>query len=78
MTVAAMRTKLANYMIEADEKKVKAIYTLLEGDMDSSYELTEEQLSILSEREEAYLSGKDKGTDWETIKANIKKKNINK
>ena len=76
MTVAAMRTKLAGYMAEADEKKIKAIYTLLEADIEdgSSYELTEEQLSILNEREESYMSGKTKGIDRETMHNNIIKK----
>jgi hypothetical protein len=34
MTTLAIRKKLADYMQVADEKKVKAMYALLEGDIE--------------------------------------------
>lgn len=35
MTVAAIKEKLHDYISGADDKKVKALYTLLEGQIDS-------------------------------------------
>jgi hypothetical protein len=77
MTAAVKRDKLITYLADADEKKVMALYTLLEEDIkdvDATSAFTEEQLEILEERRASLLSGKDKGTDWQTTHDNIRKK----
>jgi hypothetical protein len=62
MTTTAIRQKLMTYLADADDSKVKAIYTLVEGDMnkEDAFELTDEQLNILDTEREMHLSGKTK------------------
>ncbi|MGZ3874173.1 MAG: hypothetical protein ACXVJD_14720 [Mucilaginibacter sp.] len=62
MTTSAIRQKLITYLADADDSKVKAIYTLLEreiGDSDS-FQLTDEQLKILDKEREMHLTGQTK------------------
>jgi len=77
MTAAMQRDRLITYLAGVDDKKVKALYTLLKGDIDNSAivsSFTEEQLEILNERRNSFLSGKEKGTDWQTMHENIRQK----
>ncbi len=63
MTTAAIRQKLINYLEDADASKVKAVYTLLEKEIEDSesFELSEEQLQIIAEDRVRYLNGEIKG-----------------
>ncbi len=74
MTVAAIRKKLKMYVDDVDDKIVKALYTLLEDDIEdsSSFALTKEQLSILDEEHALHLSGKTKSYSWEEAKEIIR------
>lgn len=61
MTTSTIRKKLINYLADADESKVKAIYTLLEDDIQQDeHSVTDEQLEILERERELHLSGKTK------------------
>ena len=62
MTTLTMRQKLITYLADANDSKVTALYTLLEKDIDEDvlFTLTEEQIKILDEEHELYLSGKGK------------------
>jgi hypothetical protein len=62
MTTLTMRQKLMSYLADAEESKVKAIYTLLERDIDEgdAFLLSDEQLDILEQEEELHLTGKTK------------------
>ncbi len=56
-----------------NEKLLHAVYTILTcGKNESDLELTEEQLQMLKEREEAYLSGKSKAYTWDEVKLRLK------
>ena len=77
MTAAMKRDHLLTYLAEANEKKVTALYSLLEEDIKESNiasTFTEGQLEVIEERRTALLSGKDKGMDWQTMHNNIRKK----
>ena len=77
MTAAMKREHLLTYLAEANEKKVTALYSLLEDQIKESNtapDFTETQLEIIEERRAALLSGKDKGIDWQTMHNNIRKK----
>jgi predicted transcriptional regulator len=43
MTTASIRKKLSDYLLVADDKKIKAIYTLLENDINQSEPVSIEQ-----------------------------------
>ena len=62
MIVSAIREKLITYMEDVDDKKVKALYTLLQDEIElsESFTLTKEQLLILDEEHNLHLSGKTK------------------
>jgi hypothetical protein len=52
MTTSTIRKKLITYLADADDSKVKAIYTLLEKEIqeEETFVLTDEQLQILEKR----------------------------
>ena len=61
MTVSTIRQSLHNYLEIANEKKVKAIYTMLEEDIkSSSLTYTKSLKKELDSRQEDFKSGKVK------------------
>ncbi|MGZ3756979.1 MAG: hypothetical protein ACXVAY_07740 [Mucilaginibacter sp.] len=62
MTTLTIRKKLMTYLADADDSKVKAIYTLLKDDMQeaNSHKLTNEQLEILEEEHQLHINGQSK------------------
>ena len=58
MTTVAIRKKLATFMQVADDKKVKAVYALLENDIEQEeLEYTDEFKAELDKRYAYYKSG---------------------
>lgn len=55
-------------------KAVQTIITAKVQDTSEGYELTEEEIKMLNEREENYLSGKSKTYTWEEVKSHLKPK----
>jgi len=62
MTIAAIRNRLMSYLANADDSKIKAVYTLLEKDIEEkeTFVLSDEQLQILERERELHLSGQTK------------------
>jgi putative addiction module component (TIGR02574 family) len=75
MTTTAIRKQLHQYIDNAEEKKLKAIYTMLESEIENNAKsmLTEEQKNELDYRLEEYLNGKTKSYSWEETIKKIKK-----
>ena len=65
MTVAAIKNKLYDYIRVADDKKLQAIYQLLEADIEKEYEWWKDKafVSELDRRHNSLESGADKGID---------------
>ena len=62
MSTAAIRQKLQEYIRFADDKKVKAIYVILENEIEEKHEeWSKEFENEILRRIEDYESGKDKG-----------------
>jgi hypothetical protein len=76
MTALAIRKKVLTYLADADDKKVKAIYTLFEKEIEEAgtFALSEEQLKILEERRSRHLNGQDKSYPWKEVHERIKNK----
>jgi len=74
MTTAAIRERLMIYIADAQDDKLKALYTLLEDNIEetSSFVLTKEHLKILEEEEALHLSGKSKSYSWNEAKQIIR------
>ena len=79
MTTALIRQKLYEYIRIADEKKVKAIFTMVEDELEEfDWAKNKEFLAELDRRSADYKSGKVKGVPWEEAKRRILASSKNK
>jgi hypothetical protein len=62
MTSTAIRQRLITYLSDAEDNKIRAIYTLLEREIEEeqSFNLSEEHLDILDRERELHLNGETK------------------
>ena len=76
MTITAIREKLQDYIKTADEKKIKAIFTLVENDLQKEVEWWEnkEFVAELNERVDNCINGIEKGYTIDEINAEIEKR----
>lgn len=74
MSTSAIRQKLHSYLDVADDKKVKALYTMMEEDIEkSAVEYTDDFKKELDRRYAGYKNGKSK-----PVTAAESKRRINK
>ncbi|HEY8782078.1 MAG TPA: hypothetical protein VIM16_10710 [Mucilaginibacter sp.] len=75
MTTTAIREKLYQYIRVADDKKVKAIYTLLEDQIVPKYDWSEDEefVAELDERMRRWEEGIDKGVSMDEVKAGLER-----
>ncbi|MDI9366249.1 MAG: hypothetical protein QM541_14930 [Flavobacterium sp.] len=73
MTTAIIRQKLYDYIRVANDKKVKAIYTMLEAEVEENFDHWNDKAFVdeLTKRSEDYQQGKIKGTAWEEVKMEL-------
>ena len=70
MTTTAIRQKLVDYMKIADDKKVKAIYTMVEDEISTSEnDWDEDFIKELERRSKSFANGKTKTYSWEETKS---------
>ena len=77
MTTASIRKKLMAYIADADDKKVKGLYKLIEGDISigvEKFELNDEHFEILEHDREEHLKGKTKSYTREDAKQIVRGK----
>lgn len=70
-----IRHKLYDYIRVADDKKLLAIYNLLENEIEETLEWWKDKMVVaeLNERYEALESGKDKGFTIEQLEDSVDK-----
>ena len=70
MTIATIREKLHEYINIADERKIEALYTMVEQDIVEKYDLWEDQefLNEINNRLKKYESGTVVCSSWDEIK----------
>ncbi|MEN9522646.1 MAG: hypothetical protein RL065_1023 [Bacteroidota bacterium] len=73
MTTTAIRSKLFDYIRLADDKKLKAIFTILENEISETKNWWEDKalLNDFDKRFNDWESGKDKGFSMNQIKQEI-------
>jgi len=73
MNTSTIRQKLYEYIRVADDKKVKAIYTIIESEMSELYEWWNDKdlIAELDSRSADLKGGKDKGYSWEGAKKEL-------
>jgi hypothetical protein len=73
MTVAAIRHKLYDFIRVADDKKLQAIYHLLENDIEKEYEWWNDKQFIgeLDKRYDDVKTGTDKGVSLASLETSI-------
>jgi hypothetical protein len=74
MSSTLIRKKLITYLADADDKKVKAVYALLEDEIEDKAEFiaTKEQLRLIEERRKRHKEGKDDSVTWKTAHEKIR------
>jgi putative addiction module component (TIGR02574 family) len=65
MRTTQIRQQLHEYIDTAEDKKLKAIYTLVENDIADEFELTAEQKKELDRRYDDYMNGVGETYTWE-------------
>ena len=75
MNTTTIRQKLHEYIKVADDKKVKAIYTIVESDINEMNEWWNDESFIaeLDKRSSDLKSGKEKGVPWDELKKELLK-----
>lgn len=73
MNTSTIRKKLYEYIKVADDKKVKAIYTIIENEINEMNHWWNDERFIaeLDKRSSDLKSGKDKGVAWEALKKEL-------
>ncbi len=70
MTTTLIRQKLTDYLKIADEKKIKAIYTMVEDEIDTiANDWDSDFVKELNRRSESFENGSAKTYTWEETKA---------
>lgn len=74
MASTTIRDRLYDYIRYADEKKVKAIYTMVEEEINERINLWEDKdfLNEIDMRLDGYESGNVKTSSWEEVKQKVK------
>lgn len=70
MTIAAIREKLHEYINIADDKKIEAIYTIVESEIVEKYDLWEDEefLDEINNRLKNFENGKVICSTWDEVK----------
>jgi hypothetical protein len=60
MEQASLKQKLHRYIDVADEKKLQAIYTILEDEIEGEYFYTQDEIKMFYDRRQKHLNGESK------------------
>jgi len=65
MRTNQIRQQLHEYIDSAEDKKLKAIYTLVENDINDEFTFSDEQKRELDKRYNEYINGIGENDTWE-------------
>ena len=72
MTTGQIKQRLHDYIDTAEDKKLKAIYTLLQEGISDKYELSDTQKAELDRRLSNHENGLGKSFNWEETVTNAR------
>ncbi len=74
MNTATIRQRLHQYLETAEEKKIQAIYSMLEAELNAqeAFVLSEAQLAFIEEERTQHLREESTSYSWEEVKNKIK------
>ncbi len=78
MTASVIRERLHSYLDVADDRKVKALYTLIENDIEANFNeigdhwADEEFVAEMNQRAADMDSGRDEGRSWEEVHNSVR------
>lgn len=69
MTTTTIREKLVDYLQFAEEKKLKAIYTMVEDEINTAAnDWDDDFMKVLERRSKSFINGTAKTYSWEETK----------
>ncbi len=76
MTTTAIRKQLMSYIADADDKKVKGLYMLVEDEISKKgkFNLSATDLKMLEKEKQMHVRGKSKSYSWPEAKEIIRGK----
>lgn len=76
MTTKTIRKKLISYIADADDKKIKGLYMLVEDDISrqQQFQLSDSEVKLLEEERRKHITGKSKSYAWTEAKTIIRSK----
>ena len=74
MTSSQLRKKLHQFIDVAEEKKLNAIYVMVEEEMEAHSMLNNKQKAELDQRLDEYMQGKGEEYTWKDASARIRKR----
>ena len=76
MTTTAIRKQLMSYIADADDRKVKGLYMLVEDEISKKgkFNLSATDLKMLEREKEMHVKGKSKSYSWPEAKEIIRGK----
>lgn len=75
MSTIEIRRKLFDYIRNADTRKVKAIYTIIESEIEATKDVwTDDFVMEMKKRSSDFESGKVSGYTWEEVKTRARNK----
>jgi N-acetylglutamate synthase-like GNAT family acetyltransferase len=76
MTTTAIRKKLMSYIADADDKKVKGLYLLVEDEIAyaEKFKYSSADVKILEQERDKHVKGKSKSYTWKEAKEIIRSK----
>jgi len=60
MEPASIKQRLHHYIDVADDKKLQAIYTILEDELEGDYFYTQDEIKMFYDRRQKHLNGESK------------------
>lgn len=73
MTNLAIRQRLFEYIRFADDKKIKAIYTIVEDEINEKHDIWTKEFTVEMNKRATQMEKNNIGSDWTNVKEKARK-----